>query len=651
MFELLAYPLVAMRLTLATAAGGALEAGAAEVQTTRRAASLSVRELVDLLVTEDAANLPGAIATWLCSALDADVAFVVAPTEAKDGVLFIAGYDRTQAKTLPSFTVPAEAAGQLPFALEGRQPLRLDQTDSQPLLDVIASSAGFSRAGTGLFAPMGISETLTLGALLVSPYRTGEWSAEDGELLGMLVQAGTAAFQRLHAIEILESRLQTSEQQTSQALTEGEHLQEEILSLEMQLQQARDEWQKERQRAEGLAVLIKDQDFQPGREAAAPEQGSSFERRIAEATAHEKSTITRLEEELESTRVELSNALQDSRKLPDAIAAAASFRDESLRLQEQLRAVQGEVPGPGASPAAGEDLNRLQARLAETESQARKEIERLQGELRRTLSEYTHLQSALLQPPPQPEGGISTGSESGADTTMVSSLISEIRQPLSSMVGYADLLLSESAGILGAMQRKFLERIRASITRTEALFEDLLQVILLTGKVSAPRIQPVDVATLIDSAISSVSDAIREKNLVLRLDLDEEMPPVEMDRDALQQIINHLVQNAVLATLPEKEVVLTAHAPLSDRESRRALLLTMKDNGPGIAAEDQPRVFTRLYRAEGPLIDGLGDSGVGMAVARTLTESLGGRIWLESQPGAGTTFFVLLPVQPGGLSA
>jgi histidine kinase len=83
------------------------------------------------------------------------------------------------------------------------------------------------------------------------------------------------------------------------------------------------------------------------------------------------------------------------------------------------------------------------------------------------------------------------------------------------------------------------------------------------------------------------------------------------------------------------------------QNQQRAMLITVKDSGPGIAAEDQPRVFTRLYRTEGPMIEGLGDSGVGMAVARTLTEAMGGRVWLESQLGHGTTFFILLPVQVG----
>lgn len=74
------------------------------------------------------------------------------------------------------------------------------------------------------------------------------------------------------------------------------------------------------------------------------------------------------------------------------------------------------------------------------------------------------------------------------------------------------------------------------------------------------------------------------------------------------------------------------------------ILLQVRDSGGGIAEEDLPRVFTRLYRAENVLIQGVGDTGVGLSLAKTLTEANGGRIWVQSEPGVGATFSVLLPV-------
>jgi histidine kinase len=71
------------------------------------------------------------------------------------------------------------------------------------------------------------------------------------------------------------------------------------------------------------------------------------------------------------------------------------------------------------------------------------------------------------------------------------------------------------------------------------------------------------------------------------------------------------------------------------------------DTGGGIAPEDQRRVFQRLYRADNPLIAGLGDTGVGLSIAKSLVEAQGGRIWVESEMGAGSTFSFVLPFSSG----
>src|SRR5262245_15040414 len=76
------------------------------------------------------------------------------------------------------------------------------------------------------------------------------------------------------------------------------------------------------------------------------------------------------------------------------------------------------------------------------------------------------------------------------------------------------------------------------------------------------------------------------------------------------------------------------------------VLIAMRDSGGGIAPADRPRVFNRVYRADNPLIKGVGDTGVGLSIAKVLIEAQGGRIWLESTVGQGSTFNVLLPATP-----
>jgi len=103
----------------------------------------------------------------------------------------------------------------------------------------------------------------------------------------------------------------------------------------------------------------------------------------------------------------------------------------------------------------------------------------------------------------------------------------------------------------------------------------------------------------------------------------------------------HLLQNAGAATPMEGTIALKVQTTAD--EGKSYVMIQVTDSGGGIPEEDLPRVFTRLYRADNVLIQGVGDTGVGLSIAKTLTEAQHGRIWVESQPGAGATFCVLLP--------
>ena len=152
----------------------------------------------------------------------------------------------------------------------------------------------------------------------------------------------------------------------------------------------------------------------------------------------------------------------------------------------------------------------------------------------------------------------------------------------------------------------------------------------------------MDLNVIIDNAMSYTSSQVREKNITMRLDLPKAMSPIHADRESLQQILIHLLQNAGAATPVEGNVTLKVQT--RNEEGQDYVLIQVTDSGGGIPAEDMPRVFTRLYRADNVLIQGVGDTGVGLSIAKTLTEAQRGRIWVETQPGATSTFSVLLPI-------
>jgi signal transduction histidine kinase len=199
-------------------------------------------------------------------------------------------------------------------------------------------------------------------------------------------------------------------------------------------------------------------------------------------------------------------------------------------------------------------------------------------------------------------------------------------------------------GILGTLQRKFLERIKASVERMHGTLNDLIRVASMGQRPIELMHQPVVLDAIVDQAVADTSAQLREKNIALRVDLPEELPQIYADRDAIQQIVLQLLQNAGAATPPEGSIALRAR--MNQDNDQEFLLIQVSDTGGGVHPDDLPRVFSRRYRADMPLIQGLGDTGVGLSIAKTLVEAHRGRIWVDSAYGQGTTFSVLMPVDP-----
>ena len=304
-----------------------------------------------------------------------------------------------------------------------------------------------------------------------------------------------------------------------------------------------------------------------------------------------------------------------------------------------------------------QELSNIKHRRVQTDAEASGSYLMIKEELRLALNELASLYEELRRAEVKGEEQLSSAPGAKASQVEIeeqampqdkakrlAGIAQEMRQPLSSIMGYTDLLLGESVGILGAMQRKFLERVHSSTTRIDSLVEDLIQVTEIQEESLAAQRSRVRLSDVIDPAIANLSEDLQRKNILLRVDIPRNLPSLETDRDALQQIIFHLMQNAYQAT-PEKEEVFLQALNKQQDDFGEYLLLQVRDSGGGIAEEDVARVFSRVYRAQNPDIGGVGDSGVGLAIAETLTKALGGRIWVESKTGMGATFSVLLPIQ------
>lgn len=320
-----------------------------------------------------------------------------------------------------------------------------------------------------------------------------------------------------------------------------------------------------------------------------------------------------------NSQLEASRAEADMNKSAD-VASLRAAQDESQNIIEQLQRENAEL-------RAGKNLPSVQA----------------ENELKATLQEITILQTQLAETRMKlleaEKGQIATKNTEQAE--VIASISQELRQPLSSIVGYTDLLLGESVGILGALQRKFVDRIKVSTERIRSLTDDMIQITTLATDLNELKPETVDLNTIIDNAMSYTSSQIREKNISIHLEVPKSLSSIHADREALQQILIHLLQNAGAATPFEGTIRLKVQT--RSERGMEYIMIQVTDKGGGISSEDMPRVFTRLYRADNVLIQGVGDTGVGLSIAKTLTEAQHGRIWVESEIGTGSTFSVLLP--------
>ncbi|HNN14104.1 MAG TPA: ATP-binding protein, partial [Anaerolineales bacterium] len=352
--------------------------------------------------------------------------------------------------------------------------------------------------------------------------------------------------------------------------------------------------------------------------------------------------INKLESQTEVARMQATDLERRIKELNDQLQAARTEADKGSGAEmASLRAAQDE------SQRIIESLQQENAELRSVQKIAPVPVSsntQVEDELRSTLQEMARLQNQVADANKKvlelEKGQITTKNTEQAE--VIASVSQELRQPLSSIVGYTDLLLGESVGILGALQRKFVERIKTSTERIRSLTDDMIQITTLATDLNALSPEPVDLNTIIDNAMSYTSTQVREKNISILLEVPKTVAPIHADKEAMQQILIHLLQNAGAATPFEGTIRLRVQTQTEN--GMDFILIQVSDTGGGIAADDLPRVFTRLYRADNVLIQGVGDTGVGLSITKALVEAQLGRIWVESEPGIGATFSVLLPL-------
>ena len=220
----------------------------------------------------------------------------------------------------------------------------------------------------------------------------------------------------------------------------------------------------------------------------------------------------------------------------------------------------------------------------------------------------------------------------------ISTVSHELRTPMTSIKGYTDLLFLGMAGGLTDAQRNFLKIIKSNADRLTALVNDILDISRIeTGRMRL-TIGALALGQIISQTVVSFQGQYREKGLNLIWEEPQELPDVRGDAARVAQVLSNLIANAWQYTAAGGTVTVSVEAVDG------FLQTDISDTGIGIASDDLSRIFDRFYRADHPLVQEAEGTGLGLSIVKMFVEMLGGEIWVESQPGQGTTFSFTLPL-------
>jgi signal transduction histidine kinase/DNA-binding response OmpR family regulator len=213
----------------------------------------------------------------------------------------------------------------------------------------------------------------------------------------------------------------------------------------------------------------------------------------------------------------------------------------------------------------------------------------------------------------------------------------ELRTPLNAIIGFSEVLTERLFGDLNDKQAEYLEDILGSGRHLLSLINDILDL----SKVEAGRMEleldMFSLAEALDNGLTMVRERASRQGLLLSLDLDPRIGPIEADERKIKQVIFNLLSNAVKFTPDRGRVDVVA------RLVDGAVRVAVRDTGRGIAPEDKERIFEEFQQATGSNGAAREGTGLGLALARRFVELHGGRLWVDSTVGIGSTFTFSIP--------
>ncbi|MFN8419398.1 MAG: ATP-binding protein [Anaerolineae bacterium] len=227
-------------------------------------------------------------------------------------------------------------------------------------------------------------------------------------------------------------------------------------------------------------------------------------------------------------------------------------------------------------------------------------------------------------------------------SAFLASMSHELRTPLNAVINFTRFVLEQDAGPTNEEQTELLTEVVNSGKHLLNLINDVLDMSKIeAGSLSLFIEDGVDLNNIFDTLTATARSLLVDKPIVIKTEIEPDLPTLRGDRQRIFQIFLNILANACKFT-EQGEIVITA------KRSGDKVLVSFKDTGPGIANSDQALVFSAFKQTQTGL-RGSGGTGLGMAISKSLAEAHKGQIWLHSELGRGSTFFVSLPIKAAEL--
>jgi signal transduction histidine kinase/CheY-like chemotaxis protein len=223
----------------------------------------------------------------------------------------------------------------------------------------------------------------------------------------------------------------------------------------------------------------------------------------------------------------------------------------------------------------------------------------------------------------------------------------ELRTPLSLIVGFIEMMAQSPEYYGGQLPTSYvrdLSIVHRNASHLQTLVNDVLDLARIEAAQMALLPQETDPAALVEEAVNTARSLVEARGLAMRVEIEPDLPQLWVDPARIRQVLFNLLNNAARFT-ERGSVTVSVRSLDQGEEQGRKVTFAVADTGVGIAPEEIPRIFEEFHQIDGTTRRRHGGAGLGLAISRQFVEMHGGRIWVDSQMGQGSTFYFSLPIR------